>query len=1765
MVQKADRLKPRSFKEKLYGLHGGVPPRNNLGKNIDDRRGQFSHFRPVNSDPGTRDPASTIGDYTFNPDFGRASPLSPEHSVLPYQGAGSAFVPDVNDMRQINWNEEVPEGKINFFSKPKTQLSDEQANTRAMKFAFATGMDPVAVKKEIDSDREGVLREGVAREKSLDDDRERLHLIQTVTQALEGPINFETANIIDALTYNREVNPNTVIEKDYIDRIVSELYFNDDNGLYRRAEEEDPIRASTILDVMSDNMARMEVGKKIYEDLGGKWKDTQFGVKVLDFLEGFVPFANWSTISDDPTYGDLLGTSKRKDIQKLWALPTVDEFEKALSDRVQSIAKYNLFAAYDFLQSVFSYGSSDEFFDNFMSQLDIASVPGVGIGTRAAVRGIKGVSAVKDVAKALRDTQKVVTKPKVDIPEILSSAGKTEKAAKVQVHNNLAQEFYAQRDQVASGVSALDKKNMQSVFSHIPSFMDPFRVYRGNFKLDREIADRVFKLVSDQSLSILRNIASKNGIARLPPAAEAAMIDGAYAQARKDFPTASNAVMDLEYIPAESTPTNVASYVARIKTPWGDPFHVRENAEYWAKNEYQLKDYTIEQQGTGYVINAGVRDLDETSSYVKDKIIETGNETPDSLANMFLGNYRSADYVLPTDQKAARKRLIHGKQETLAVLKEVAKPVGKIHGKSKRNFLRFTEMLRDKIRKDASGKPVRGEFYNSLADFESEWQQAFGKLPTEKEAKAYFSYVKAHQWDYIMKNMSTYRSKARAGWRMVTLRPPKTSASKALTGKAPVMPEFEARILDADDFESIISEKGNRGFLAWDPEKDFKQFFAKSELKGDTKAAFVESLKNDGYQIIQIVNPFLRPLKDVAGDSHVIDYVITKSFDTKRIPFEQIPYSPGGPVGYKYNYWIKQPKISNIMERVLYFGDQTLRPAETLKKAQRLAKSYEQARKLYNDYRTAVRRKKGSAPELQAFEDFVNNNLAETPTKLITMFRSGQLNPDQPIAVVRSGRRSVEDESFRASLGEFESVLDSPENLSRSIDSEYAGERGFNLQGVEEGTEENPLFNLQSPKLIDPLSMIDRAVNRMVNNQFFQDYRVSAVEHFVEEFADTQTVSKQVLRSNPLAYFYKPRWNESVDLSKRRAAENFLNATKDLLGVRTETQRSLGYVKEKLYETVFEKFGERPADLLDDWVLSNISDPIAAARSAVFHVRLGLFAVPQLFRQAQTVTHAIAISPKHGLFGLQAYVPMRMAVMNEGWTEHMASVAKLAGWKPEEFKEAADFLRRSGIMHVEGEHIWKDDLKDPKVFRTGFGKMLDKGQIFFREGERISRITAFNTAYLDWKRANPGKKLTRRDEDSILLRQDIMNVNMTQASRAQWQRGVWNLPTQFLSYQVRLWEQMTGKTLTKAEKMRIVGVYSAMYGVPVAATGTLLPIWPWYEDIRQSMLENGIDWDDTAAELFHTGLMATILHAFTGEEYDVGEQLGPGGIHVFKDIISGDASKTVLAILLGPTGQTVDDFWTSSYPVFEDIRAVFNEGPDADRFKVMANDFNDLFRGISSWNYAYKMYAGLRYGQLVTKNEELLGKVDTIDSVLMGTLGLNPRDLDDVYRWFESGREQAGYQNEVKKQVIKYLRRGWKAEDRAEQIANFKQAKMWQDLGDFRPDQYMDIVSEAAKGYENTIDEVNRRMLLERAPPSQAKERFERYKKDQRGEVLNPGPNDIPVSDSGDIELLQIQLNQKLYDRKIGGGKDRPGYRPGEKGSVTIESLRRQIKELKGK
>lgn len=775
-----------------------------------------------------------------------------------------------------------------------------------------------------------------------------------------------------------------------------------------------------------------------------------------------------------------------------------------------------------------------------------------------------------------------------------------------------------------------------------------------------------------------------------------------------------------------------------------------------------------------------------------------------------------------------------------------------------------------------------------------------------------------------------------------------------------------------------------------------------------------------------------------------------------------------------------------------YEGDISIFGFHTEAEARKYAEHMDTARKLLKENRSK---------ELQ---DYLEKHLPYSETSFRGLFRAAEdgkparLNIDDPIVYLSDGRRYTDDYNPSPEWSNFEDNIRNPYNLYGSIDKEYAGERNPDLHTVREGagTQQDPLYKLGLAEQLDPYATMTRSMANVMRNRYMADYKIQAVESFIEEFGDLLrgTRSMEELRANAMFDIHNPQWDTSTpDKYRLDAAKNARLALVNFLGTESPGQAFVTTQLEKLGNELYERMGQKVSDFAATKLPAEV-DPFRFMRKVAFHAKLGLFNPVQLFLQSQTLAHVLAVAgPITGVKAMGATGLMNAArfTANPQVLEGIAAKAVAFGWKKDDFLESLTLLRKTGYDIVEGEVSWADDMLDPKIFEGSGTKFLDKGTWFFREAEKQVRMSAWNAAYLEWKQASKGAAPSIRDTQQILRRADLMAANMTRASNARWNQGIWSVPTQFMSYQARLMEQFLGGRLTMAEKGRAFLTYSALYGVPVGGLGAAFGVYPWFEDIRQAALERGMDMNDTSMRVFMEGIPQTVLHALTGSDINLAERVGPGGIKFFKELlIEGKAE-----VLLGPsasiTGQVMRDmapaYWAAASPFREDESA---------SFKLTPNDFIQAAQNISTVNQAVRTYWAYNLGIWTTKSGQVIEDgITPFDAILSGITGANPRSVTDAQLMMSSIKDTEKAQKEAQKLIENAYERAFKAAAEGDDQGfqdYMKRVKLFLIMGGFRPDQYGKVFSQSMKPNVPLADRV-KADFWKKAPNGQQKPRIDQF------------------------------------------------------------------------
>jgi len=610
------------------------------------------------------------------------------------------------------------------------------------------------------------------------------------------------------------------------------------------------------------------------------------------------------------------------------------------------------------------------------------------------------------------------------------------------------------------------------------------------------------------------------------------------------------------------------------------------------------------------------------------------------------------------------------------------------------------------------------------------------------------------------------------------------------------------------------------------------------------------------------------------------------------------------------------------------------------------------------------------------------------------------------------------------------------------------------------------------------------------------DYKTMAVEHWLSQAAnhlevDNNDVSR--IWDSPYYYFNQGKFKKAAPPEVTSLLDASRYHTMQLTGQPSVTDALLHSMAQKLADSAFSAFGPKGLVITPTWLLPKLRDPFGALRSFAFNIKLGLFNIPQFIVQASNYANIFGIAGAKyatpGTLGAQLHfwstVNSHPNIINalDGIASKMI-VPGASRWRPGEFKEAWNELHKTGFGHVAGEYSALDNMST-KVVNTGFGTMLDWGRYPFKAGEQNARYGAWYTAFKEFRDANPTGRITDAGRAQILQRADLLNVNMSRASSSAIHKGIWSIPTQFYTYQIRLTELMFGSRLTQRERLRLFATNAALFGVPMAAGVSSLPLSDY---LRRTALDNGyVVGDDFFKSMLAEGLPSAIGAIISGEGdpskgtwYDVGPRYGTKGLEFLGNATGTD--KGWLDIIGGPVYSIAHDFLSQTDGLVYAMSSMAHR--DGEVFPMTPEDVYDCFKEITSFNSAWRVYAATQWGRWVSKKDAYLSDASPAQAVFGALTGLKDTRIDDINIKSNSLKVQAAYEKQVEDQFRQEFRRGMLAQKDDPDMAKkyFTRAQAWLVLGGYREDRINSLIAKALEDNKSVLDKVDFDFYLRKAP-----------------------------------------------------------------------------------
>lgn len=1179
----------------------------------------------------------------------------------------------------------------------------------------------------------------------------------------------------------------------------------------------------------------------------------------------------------------------------------------------------------------------------------------------------------------------------------------------------------------------------------------------------------------------------------------------------------------------------------------------------------------IEQNGFGYKIVV-TKPYRETEDITRNFLLASPDAKSTSSATGFkswkntaLGWIRGADDTLSLNESMQRKAATYAQnnlhkwaRDKAASIEAVATgkiPIDLVTGEKlpvykrvpryftskfsgNQMFKEFNQTL-DFARPGGAINPETGKadgyFFRTVGELEDHYRRFFDRSPTYPEIEAYFAHVQLTEADRILREIAEYRNRARLGteqhqFRLVTP-----------DGKSSVETGF------FDGVQRFHLPGGEYQIAVFGKKQGEETLHYTSHIETTLRKELENNIATGKGRLVEIYDPDSHPLKgisDIAGNER-IRYVYTESGESKPLEFNHVNRRYGGHVDYDYSHYIKQARISaqsggasgsdkRSLFRHVYIGDTTLMGMNNRAIARDVIKHLEEVRKFLKD---------GKADLAEAY---AREHLPMKWDEVDGWFKPGKdkegkptlprLSVDEPFYLVPKNKKIYDlDKSLESRYKKTFQDGTKSGSLAQQYQVAYNVERDAEgLKTIEDvGSVGNPVYNYVDAKMVDPIPTMNRALQRAINSTFMDDYKISAVEHWLEEAKPHLKAFEDEVRAAPFWHFNNPDFKSGTDINVKSNLMSNREKIRSFLGKPNTFDTWIDSASQSLAEAFYRSFGPEESrsmfgkaiTLTPTYLLSRVHDPIQFLRSFAFHAKLGLFNIPQLLVQAQSHATIWAIEPKHGTAGTWASFlhQASRANSNPAILDKLDELAsKLNGFgskfRPGEWKEAREAMLRSGFDKVAGEFALRDDQLKSTFIKNDWKNFLEAGQIFFKEGEKSVRLTAWYTAFREFRELHPTGKLTNTDLQKILNKADLLTTNMSRASASMLHQGIFGLSTQFLTYQLRSAELFLGTRLgnTTAERamarFRLLTVYSAIYGIPMGVGITGAPVGDF---LRQYAIDNGVPFfgggkpyvaqEKLAESLLMEGVPSIAMAFATGKGdwqkgnlYNVGERLGVQGFTQLRDALFSD--QPFLKIVGGAGGNVGYNTWLKMvHPFFNAYQSFVSPVNKGNLYPLTSSDFLDVFKEISSFTAARRTLWAVNYGKWMNSNEQSVSDTSISNAVFMALTGLSPQGQNDVFAKGNIAKEEQNAQKEAQKEIILNYHRALRAladGDKENHLTYMKRAKVLMEINNIPLDMRNKIIAQGNKGMEDLIKKSDWNFGTSKNIPANKQEnRLDQYKR----------------------------------------------------------------------
>lgn len=1106
-----------------------------------------------------------------------------------------------------------------------------------------------------------------------------------------------------------------------------------------------------------------------------------------------------------------------------------------------------------------------------------------------------------------------------------------------------------------------------------------------------------------------------------------------------------------------------------------------------------VEGFEIKQDGKGFYISKHVP-VPEQDPTVRAILHSTEqSQTPDGFLNSFMGWLRTPDDTLSADARQNAKVATYGPNLMMKLAKDEITAIARLAkwtfpGTSKKE--RWLDWERTIKAGQTMRDPVTGDLgylFKTVGELENHYLSNFKRLPIEGETEAYFAFKRWVEMDTMVREIGEFRNRATMGVEMHNFKIGRESTGFIPGVHLKEMPSGKDNILVMGD------KAGQERVIQLGDIKNIKEL-----------AALKEQVQQGTKRVIELYEAHKYPLENFGKvGSARVRYVVGDRIETKPLSFASIPRQGNRYWDYDYPFYLKQAiiKHDSLSGNAWYRGDKTILAMSKQLMSKDIADKINQVRLLLKDGKELEASQLGKT--LPMPWEHLRGWFKDT-TDAAGKFIPAHLSLDEPIVVTpRNKLINQLDDSLQKRYGD--SFKDGTKTGSLAIQRQiqYTGIGDpFEVHTIQnEGSRHQPLYNYQPANKIDSIPMMNRALSRISKSLYMDDYRMFAIEHWIQEAKPYLKGDEGSIADSAAWHFYNPQFRDGtpVEIKSRLMGNNLKN--RQIFGETSEIDKFLYRAAAKLSDSLYEK--GVPNALDPSWMLPKLSDAGRFIRGVTFDAVIGVFALPQFLVQNMTYVTIAGIEGYRaaglGTAGATLHAYSRLN-RNPAILNRLDEIASKMGWKPGEWLEANRLFHKTGFGIVGQEHVMLDNPLSAKVVSNGAQQFLDLGRIFFKSGEKSARYGSWYTAFKKFRDANPTGPISNYDLGKIFENAEMLSGNMSTASKSVLQRGPLSFPTQFLGYNMRLAELFLGKRLgaTPQERLkaraRLIGTYAAFFGAPAAGG---LGGFPFGDFFRQTAIDNGyVPGDNAITSTFMEGVPAALMHFISGNFYNIGQRYGSPGFDLIRDALVSD--KTVWSLMGGASGTSIASAWEAGNGFRQAMMSIVRD--EDKHFPLTMDLIADMIKPFSTEaSNISKTWTAINTGKLVSRKDTLLAQdISPLNALFMHATGLQPTSAADVHNKtliLNSRKDQEHRATNGFKMYFDRALDDLKNNDPDAARNHFSQARGVLKIYDYPTEKIGQLISQVSQGRETLIDSIDWRLYMKEVPASQREQLMKTFQR----------------------------------------------------------------------